>query len=88
MMVEYGHDDHIRSKIECESKGCSEKNECEVSENANRHIRSECWQDFVKVLDAIRQTDQEEKGMLTHLHCFVRFQSAIRHGWLFAYVEQ
>lgn len=53
MTVEYGHEDHIRSEIECESKGCSEKNECEVSENANWHIRSECWRDFVKMLDAI-----------------------------------
>ena len=87
MVVEYGHDDHIRGEIKCESKGCSEKNECEVSENANWHIRSECWHDFVKVLDAIRQAEQGEKGKLTHLHCFVRFQRAIRHGWLFAYVE-
>lgn len=87
-MVERGHDDHIRSEVECESKGCSEKKECEVSEYANWQIRSECWHDFVKVLDVIRQAEQGEKGKVTHLHCFVRFQRAIRHGWLFAYFEQ
>jgi len=62
MMVECGRDDHIRSEVERESKGCSEKEECEVSEYANWHIRSECWHDFVKVLDAIRQAEQEKKG--------------------------
>ena len=76
------YDDHIRSVIECESKGSGEKDEREVREEANRHIGRECWHSFVKVLKAIRLAEQEEYGELAHLHRFIRSQRAIRHGWL------
>lgn len=48
------HNDHIRGEIKCESKSCSEKNEGEIREDANWHIRSECWHNVVKVLNPIR----------------------------------
>jgi hypothetical protein len=76
-----GYDDHIRSEIKCESKGCSEKNECEVREDANWHIRFERWHNLVKMLNAIRRAEQEENEQVSYLHGFVRFQR-VRHGWL------
>lgn len=82
MVMQEAYGDHIRSEIKCESKGRSEKNECEVREDANWHKRSERWHNFVKVLNAIRQTEQEENVEVAHLHCFVRLQRTIRHGWL------
>jgi hypothetical protein len=59
-------DVYIRREIKCEAEGHSEKNECEVREEANWHMRGECRSNFVKVLNGMSQAELEQKGESLH----------------------